>query len=81
MSALIGSLVADWWPQIAAGIAAVVGAFTFYLKGRSDQKQKSKQEDRINADETRKAGADARDRVAGDIAAGKLRDSDGWRRD
>lgn len=80
MSAIVGLLTANW--QAIAGIFAAIGAVLgIYAKGRSDAKAKAKLEDVTNADTIRKAGADARDRVAADASAGKLRDTDGWRRD
>lgn len=77
MSALFGTLLSEWWPHIMAALAAIGAFLGIYLKGRSDQKAKAKLEDVSNANEIRKAGADAR----ASSSAGRLHDSDGWRRD
>ena len=76
MSALIASLLAEWWPQIAAGLVAIAGLFGIYRKGRSDEKQKAKLEDITNANAIRKAGAAARAGADPD----RMHD-DGWKRD
>lgn len=81
MSAALISLVTANWQAIAGIGAAIAGALGLYLKGRSDATAKAKLEDVSNANAIRKAGADARAGVGADIAAGKLRDDDGWRRD
>lgn len=76
MTAIV-EMLAPWWQQIAGVAIAVLGFVGVYFKGRSDQKAKAKLEDVSNANEIRKAGADARAHAA----AGSLRDSDGWKRD
>lgn len=81
MSAAIISIITANWQAIAGIFAALGAVLGIYAKGRSDAKAKQKLEDVTNADIIRKAGADARDRVAADAASGKLRDTDGWRRD
>jgi hypothetical protein len=77
MTAFIASLLAPYWQYLVAGVVALAGFVGVYLKGKSDQKAKAKLEDVSNANEIRKAGADAR---AG-AATGGVRDDDGWRRD
>jgi ABC-type sugar transport system substrate-binding protein len=77
MTALIGTLLSDWWPQIVAGFAAAAAALGLYVKGRSDQKSKTELKDLRDANEIRRDGAAAR----ADAAAGRLRDSDGFKRD
>lgn len=80
MSAIVGLLTANW--QAIAGIFAALGAvFGIYVKGRSDAKAKAELKDQTNANRIRKDGADARDRVAADVARGGLYDNDGHRRD
>lgn len=72
ISALWGKL---WGYVVAAGaILATIGGI--YLKGRSDQKQKTELKDITDANAIRKAGADARSGSDPD----KLHD-DGWKRD
>lgn len=78
MSAILG-LLAPYWQQIAGVLAAIAGFAGIYLKGRSDAKTKAKLEDITNANEIRKAGADARAGAA--VDPGRLRENDGWRRD
>lgn len=78
---IITTLLAPYWQQIMGGIAVIIGAAGLYFKGRSDQDNKAKIKDITDANDIRKAGADARDRVAADTAAGRLRETDGWRRD
>lgn len=77
----LSSLLSPVWRWIAAAGAAVAAIGAIYLKGRSDAAAKAKLEDVSNANAIRKAGADARAGVDADVAAGKLRDTDGWRRD
>lgn len=81
MTALVGSLLATWWQPIAAALAGIAALGVAYLKGRSTERRKIENEDLRNANDTRKSGADARDRAAADVAAGRLRDNDGHRRD
>ncbi|WP_332692078.1 hypothetical protein [Devosia sp.] len=75
------TLLSALWSRIGGYVAAagalVAILFGAWLKGGREAKQKAKLEDITNANEIRKAGADAR---AG-VDAGRLRDSDGWRRD
>jgi archaellin len=73
----LASLLAPVWRYVAAAAAAVLALGGIYLKGRSDQKAKAKLEDVSNANQIRKAGADAR----ASAAAGGVHDNDGWRRD
>jgi hypothetical protein len=71
------NLLAPYWQQIVGLAVAAVGFAGIYLKGRSDQKAKAKLEDVSNANEIRKAGADAR----ASAASSGVHDNDGWRRD
>ncbi len=75
MSAVL-SFLAPFWKEIAGALAGLVAIAAVYLKGRGDAKAKAEIEDVTNANDIRKAGADARDSVSRD----GLRD-DGWRRD
>lgn len=72
MSALLALLAPFWRP-----IAAVLAGFGAYLKGRADAARKAELKDLKDANEIRRDGAAAR----ADAASGRLRDSDGWRRD
>ncbi len=67
------------WQAIAGFAAMLFGALGLYLKGRGDAKAKAQLEDVTNANDIRKAGADARASV--DVTPDRLRQSDGWRRD
>lgn len=79
-AALLSILTANW--QAVAGVFAMIaGALGLYAKGRSDAKAKAELKDITHANTIRKDGADARDRVAADAAAGRLREHDGHRRD
>jgi hypothetical protein len=73
MIAWVWAKVSGYAAAIGAGIALVAA---IYFKGKSDQKQKAKIEDITNANDIRKAGADAR---AGVDPRGVS--DDGWRRD
>ncbi|UQS95240.1 hypothetical protein Pam5_24 [Pseudanabaena phage Pam5] len=75
----LASLLAPVWRWIAAAGAAIAAIGAVYLKGRADAKAKAKLEDITNANEIRKAGADARARA--DTAPDRLRADDGFRRD
>jgi hypothetical protein len=75
MSAVL-SFLAPFWKEIAGALAGLVAIAAVYLKGRGDAKAKARLEDVTDANDIRKAGADARDSVSRD----GLRD-DGWRRD
>jgi hypothetical protein len=77
MSFLTSFLAANW-EALAAAIAAIAGAFGFYLKGRSDAASKAKLKDLTHANEIRRDGAAARASV--DISPDRLRDDDGWQR-
>lgn len=74
---LIAELLAPYWAPLAAALATLAGTALAYLKGRSDAARKAETEDLRNANDIRKAGADARDRAR---AGGKL-GNDGFRRD
>lgn len=76
MSAILGSVLSAWWPQIAGALAAFVAVVGVYLKGRSAERRKAQLEDVSNANQIRKDGADARQRARD----GGLSD-DGFRRD
>lgn len=73
---LLANLLAPYWQQIAGAAVAIIGAVGLYLKGRSDATAEAKLEDVTNANEIRKAGADARSGANPD----RVHD-DGWRRD
>ena len=75
MSAVL-SFLAPFWKEIAGALAGLVAIAAVYLKGRGVAKAKARLEDVTDANDIRKAGADARDSVSRD----GLRD-DGWRRD
>lgn len=77
MIALLSGALAPFWGWIAGAVAALAGITTIYLKGRADAAAKAKVKDLQNANEIRKAGADARN--ASDASG--LRDSDGFKRD
>lgn len=80
MSAILGILAANW--QVIAGLgAAILAGLGLYAKGRTDEKTKTELKDVRNAIEIHKAGAAARAGVDADVAAGKLRDTDGFKRD
>lgn len=79
------NLLSSLWTRLA-GIAAAIGAglvvaLSIYAKGRGDQKSKSETEDLRNAVDIRSKGEAARRDADAGLAAGKLRDDDGWRRD
>lgn len=73
---LLSALWAKFAGWIAAAGAVVLAIGGIYLKGKSDERQKSKLEDITNANEIRKAGAAARAGADPSI----MRD-DGWKRD
>lgn len=73
MISALWSRFAGYITALGALLTIIVGAF---LKGRSDASRAAKLQDIQNANDIRKAGADAR----ADAASGRLRDSDGWRR-
>lgn len=78
---VITSLIAANWQAIAGVFAMIGAALGLYAKGRSDQKAKAELKDIANANTIRKAGADARDRAAADVAAGRVLEKDKWQRD
>jgi hypothetical protein len=75
------SMFTALWGRVAGYVVALGALLTIlfgaWAKGRSDAKAKAKLEDVTNANDIRKAGADAR----ASAGAGKLHDNDGWRRD
>lgn len=80
MSVIMG-LLAPWWQQIVGVLGILAGVGTVYFKGKSDANRKAKINDLDTANTIRKASAEARASVAADTAAGKLHQSDGWKRD
>lgn len=74
------TILSALWAKFAGWIAGAGAVFLaiggIYLKGKSDERQKAKLEDITNANEIRKAGADAR---AG--ADPSVMHDDGFRRD
>lgn len=77
----LATFLAPIWRPLAAGAVALLGLASVYLKGRADSARKAELKDLRNANDIRKAGAEARDRAHADAAAGQLRDDDGFRRD
>ena len=78
---VITSLIAANWQAIAGVFAMIGAALGLYAKGRSDAKAKAKLEDITHANQIRRDGAQARDRAAADVAAGRVLDKDKWQRD
>ena len=75
----IAALLAPFWKWIVGALAGASTLAAIYIKGRSDAKAQAKIEDIANANTIRKAGADARSGV--NVAADRLRDNDGFKRD
>lgn len=77
----LASLFTTLWSRLAGYVVALGALLTIlvgaWAKGRSDARAKAKLEDVTNANDIRKAGADAR----ASVGSGKLHDNDGWRRD
>ena len=78
---VITSLIAANWQAIAGVFAMIGAALGLYAKGRSDAKAKAKLKDITDANQIRRDGAQARDRAAADVAAGRVLDKDKWQRD
>lgn len=81
MAALIGGLLADLWPYLAAALAGIAAVVGLYAKGRSDGKATERaKHDRANLDAMRqRRETDAEVDRMGDSA--RSDDWDGWLRD
>jgi hypothetical protein len=64
----------------AAG-AVVVGVLTIYAKGRQDAADRVRRLQAEDANRRMRDALEADDRVRRDVASGRLRDDDGFRRD
>ena len=71
----LAGLLAEFWKPLLTALGAIGGSALIYLKGRSDAARKAETGDLRNANEIRKAGADARDRARADGLS-----DDGFRR-